>query len=48
MNSRIVLTAGTVSAFLAGRPFWAVVKRWLTGTVLAGLALRMAIDTTRR
>lgn len=48
VNALIVLTAGAVSAFLAGRPFWALVQRWLMGTVLAGLALRMAIDTGRR
>lgn len=40
--------AGAVSAFLAEWPFWALVQRWLMGTVLAGLALRMAIDTGRR
>lgn len=48
VNALIVLTAGAVSAFLAGRPFWALVQRWLMGTVLAALAVRMAIDTSRR
>ena len=48
VNALIVLTAGAVSAFLAGRPFWTLVQRWLMGTVLAALALRMAIDTSRR
>lgn len=48
VNALIVLTAGAVSVFLAGRPFWTLVQRWLMGTVLAGLALRMAIDTGRR
>lgn len=48
VNALIVLTAGAVSAFLAGRPFWTLVQRWLMGTVLAGLALRMALDTSRR
>jgi threonine/homoserine/homoserine lactone efflux protein len=48
VNTLIVLTAGALSAFLAGRPFWTLVQRWLMGTVLAGLALRMAIDTGRR
>ena len=48
VNALIVLTAGAVSAFLAGRPFWLLVQRWLMGTVLAGLALRMAFDTSRR
>ena len=48
VNALIVLMAGAVSAFLAGRPFWTLVQRWLMGTVLAALALRMAIDTGRR
>jgi threonine/homoserine/homoserine lactone efflux protein len=48
VNTLMVLTAGALSAFLAGRPFWTLVQRWLMGTVLAGLALRMAIDTGRR
>jgi len=48
VNALIVLTAGAVSAFLSGRPFWTLVQRWLMGTVLATLAVRMAIDTSRR
>jgi threonine/homoserine/homoserine lactone efflux protein len=48
VNALIVLTAGAVSAFLSGRPFWTLVQRWLMGTVLAALALRMVLDTSRR
>jgi len=48
VNALIVLTAGAVSAFLSGRLFWTLVQRWLMGTVLAALAVRMAIDTSRR
>ena len=48
VNALIVLTAGAVSAFLAGRPFWTLVQRWLMGTVLAALAMRLALDTRRR
>jgi threonine/homoserine/homoserine lactone efflux protein len=48
VNALIVLTAGAISAFLAGRPLWTLVQRWLMGTVLAGLAVRMAFDTARR
>ncbi|HET6157904.1 MAG TPA: LysE family translocator [Dongiaceae bacterium] len=48
INALIVMTSGAVSAFLQGRPFWTLVQRWLMGTVLAGLAVRMAIDTSRR
>jgi threonine/homoserine/homoserine lactone efflux protein len=44
----IVVGAGTVAAFLTGRPVWARLQRWLMGGVLAGLAVRMALDTGRR
>ncbi|GAB1582605.1 LysE family translocator [Phyllobacterium phragmitis] len=47
INAVIAVTAGTIAGFLAGRPFWAVVQRWMVGTVLAGLAVRMATDTSR-
>ena len=48
VNALIALTAGSVATFLAGRPFWMAVQRWLMGTVLATLAVRMALDTWRR
>ncbi len=48
VNALIVLAAGSVAAFLAGRPFWMAAQRWLMGTVLAALAVRMAFDTGRR
>jgi threonine/homoserine/homoserine lactone efflux protein len=47
-NAAYVLSAGTLAAFLTGRPTWARVQRWLMGGVLAGLALRMALDSGRR
>ena len=30
------MMAGSIAAFLANRPLWLVVQRWLMGTVLAG------------
>lgn len=48
VNALIVLAAGSVATFLAGRPLWMKVQRWLMGTVLALLAVRMAFDTGRR
>jgi threonine/homoserine/homoserine lactone efflux protein len=48
VNAAIVITAGSVAAFLTGRPLWARAQRWLMGGVLAGLALRMAWDSGRR
>ncbi|MFN3523463.1 MAG: LysE family translocator [Phenylobacterium sp.] len=47
VNALIVLAAGSIAAFLAGRPFWAAVQRWIMGTVLAGLAVRMATEARR-
>ena len=48
VNFIIVTTAGAIATFLAGRPLWTRLQRWVMGTVLAGLALRMAVDSGRR
>lgn len=48
VNFVIVTTAGAIATFLAGRPLWTRLQRWVMGTVLAGLALRMAVDSGRR
>ncbi|MCX4472382.1 LysE family translocator [Micromonospora sp. NBC_01655] len=47
VNALIVLTAGSVASFLAGRPAWLRVQRYLMGTVLAALAVRIAADRSR-
>ena len=47
VNGVIALTAGSIAGFLAARPTWQVVQRWLMGTVLAGLAVRMAVEGRR-
>ena len=47
VNAMIALAAGSIASFLAARPFWLVVQRWLMGTVLAALALRMATEARR-
>jgi threonine/homoserine/homoserine lactone efflux protein len=47
VNGLIVLTAGTIAGFLAHRPEWLAVQRWLMATVLAGLAVRMATEARR-
>ncbi|MEU3456261.1 LysE family translocator [Micromonospora sp. NPDC006766] len=47
VNGLIVLTAGTVSAFLVRRPGWARAQRYVMGSVLAGLAIRIAADRSR-
>ena len=46
-NATIAISAGSVALFLKERPFWAQVQRWLMGTVLAGLAARMALESRR-
>jgi len=47
VNAMIALAAGSISRFLGARPTWLLVQRWLMGTVLAGLAVRMALETKR-
>jgi threonine/homoserine/homoserine lactone efflux protein len=46
-NAVIVLTAGSVAGFLGRRPGWLRVQRYVMGTVLAGLAVRLAADRSR-
>jgi threonine/homoserine/homoserine lactone efflux protein len=47
VNAMIAMTAGTIASFLLVRPTWLVVQRWLMGTVLAGLAVRLAVEARR-
>lgn len=47
VNSTICFTAGTIAMFLATRPSFALIQRWLMATVLGGLALRMATEARR-
>lgn len=47
VNAVIVIAAGSIAAFLGSRPLWLVAQRWLMGTVLAGLAIRMALDSRK-
>jgi threonine/homoserine/homoserine lactone efflux protein len=47
LNALIASAAGTIAAFLGSRPLWMVVQRWLMGTVLASLGLRMAFESRR-
>jgi threonine/homoserine/homoserine lactone efflux protein len=47
VNAIIAMTAGSIAAFLAGRPFWLVLQRWMMGTVLTALALKMATEAQR-
>ncbi|ACZ78025.1 LysE family translocator [Dickeya parazeae] len=47
VNASLVMVAGYIAAFLAERPLWQRVQRWLMGTVLAALAVRMLVDSRR-
>jgi threonine/homoserine/homoserine lactone efflux protein len=47
VNAAIALAAGSIALFLGTRPTWLLVQRWLMGTVLAGLAVRMAFEAKR-
>jgi len=47
INALIVLAAGSIATFLAGRPRWQTVQRGLMGTVLGALAVRMLVDARR-
>lgn len=47
VNSVIVLVAGSITEFLSSRPSWIKAQRWFMGTVLAGLALKIACEAKR-
>jgi threonine/homoserine/homoserine lactone efflux protein len=42
-----VLAAGAITGWLARRPLWSAVQRWVLGVVLAGIAVRLAFDSRR-
>lgn len=44
VNGLIVMAAGTVAAWFATRPMWLRIQRWLMAGVLAGLAVRLAVE----
>ncbi|WP_346101671.1 LysE family translocator [Nonomuraea maheshkhaliensis] len=47
VNGLIVLSAGALAAFLAERPVWVRVQRYVTGTVLGAFAVSMATDRSK-
>ncbi len=47
VNTMYIAMAGSVARFLGARPGWATAQRWLMGTVLGGLAVRMATEARR-
>ncbi|MEJ5030719.1 LysE family translocator [Comamonas sp. MYb21] len=47
VNAAIAMLAGSIAVFLASRPSWVQLQRWMMGTVLAGLALRMLTEARK-
>jgi len=47
VNALIASAAGNIAAFLKSRPSWMVLQRWIMGTVLAGLGVRMALEARK-
>ena len=47
VNAVIATMAGSIAVFFVTRPGWQVVQRWLMGSVLMGLAVRMAVEGRR-
>jgi threonine/homoserine/homoserine lactone efflux protein len=47
VNGLIVVGAGTIAAFLGDRPMWLRIQRWVTGTMLGGIAVLLVSDRTR-
>ncbi len=46
-NSLTIMSAGSIAGFLARRPRWLRIQRWIMGGVLGALAARMAIEVRR-
>lgn len=43
-NGLVMLAAGAIARFLMQRPQWLIAQRWLMGTVLAGMSVRLAMQ----
>lgn len=46
-NAVYIVSAGAIARFFTQRPTWSVIQRWVMGTVLASLAVRMATEAHR-
>jgi threonine/homoserine/homoserine lactone efflux protein len=44
VNGAIILAAGSIAAFLARRPLWMRWQRWVTGTLLGAIGVKLAVD----
>ncbi|BCJ68587.1 LysE family translocator [Polymorphospora rubra] len=48
VNAMFVIVAGSIAAFLATRPSWSKFQRWVTGTLLGAVGVKLAIDAPAR
>ncbi|MEV0393562.1 LysE family translocator [Polymorphospora rubra] len=48
VNAMFVIVAGGIAAFLATRPSWSKFQRWVTGTLLGAVGVKLAIDAPAR
>jgi threonine/homoserine/homoserine lactone efflux protein len=44
INTMIACAAGSIATFLMARPGWLLAQRWVMGTMLGGLAVKMALE----
>jgi threonine/homoserine/homoserine lactone efflux protein len=44
VNAAIVLAAGGIAVFLGRRPAWVAWQRWITGTLLGAVGVKLALD----
>jgi threonine/homoserine/homoserine lactone efflux protein len=47
VNTLLVLVAGSITVFLAHRPAWLKAQRYVTGTALGMIAVKLATDRAR-
>ena len=47
VNSALVLAAGTIAVFLARRPGWLRIQRYVTGGILGAIAVKLVADPAR-
>src|SRR3954452_18963599 len=47
VNAMIAVAAGSIALFLGTRPVWLLIQRWLMGTALVALAVKMAFEAKR-
>lgn len=47
VNASMAGAAGSVAGFLNRKPAWITIQRWIMGTVLGGLAFKLALDARK-